>query len=89
MMGHKVCFYGELWLIIPKLSLLSPLIWSTDPPYKDNKPLNAVSHLTDLCHKTELNPSNSGRLFHCNMLEESNCHFRVDLSILSLLFYFG
>ena len=29
MMGHKICFYGEILLIIPKLSLLSPLIWST------------------------------------------------------------
>ena len=23
MMGHKICFYGEIWLIIPKLSLLT------------------------------------------------------------------
>ena len=22
MMGHKICFYGEIWLIIPKLSML-------------------------------------------------------------------
>ena len=29
MMGHKICFYGEIWLVIPKLSLLSLLIWST------------------------------------------------------------
>ena len=29
MMGHKVCFYGEIWQIIPKLSLLPLLIWST------------------------------------------------------------
>ena len=29
MMGHKMCFYGEIRLIIPKLSLLSLLIWST------------------------------------------------------------
>ena len=29
MMGHKICFCGEIWLIIPKLSLLSLLIWST------------------------------------------------------------
>ena len=31
MMGNKICFYGEIWLIIPKLSLL-PLhtcSWST------------------------------------------------------------
>ena len=25
MMGHKMCFYGEIWLIIPKLTLLSLL----------------------------------------------------------------
>ena len=25
MVGRKVCFYGEMWLIIPKLSLL-PLL---------------------------------------------------------------
>ena len=28
MMGHKICFYEEIWVIIPKLSLLL-LIWST------------------------------------------------------------
>ena len=22
MMGHKICFYGKIWIIIPKLSLL-------------------------------------------------------------------
>ena len=30
MMGHKICFSGEMWLIIPKLSLLPLLIWSTE-----------------------------------------------------------
>ena len=29
MMGHKICLNGEIWLIIPKLSLLPFLIWST------------------------------------------------------------
>ena len=29
MMSHKICFYGEKWLIIPKLSLLPFLIWNT------------------------------------------------------------
>ena len=29
MMGHNICFYGEICLIIPKLSLLCLLIWST------------------------------------------------------------
>ena len=29
MMGHKICFYGEIYTTIPKLSLLSRLIWST------------------------------------------------------------
>ena len=29
MMGYKICFYGEMWIIIPKLSLLLLLIWST------------------------------------------------------------
>ena len=28
MVGHKICFYGEMWLIIPELSLLL-LIWSS------------------------------------------------------------
>ena len=28
--GHKICFYGEIWLIIPKLSLFPPLIWGTE-----------------------------------------------------------
>ena len=29
MMGHKKCFYGEIWLIIPKLFLLALFILST------------------------------------------------------------
>ena len=29
MMGHKICFYGVMWLIIPILSPLLLLIWST------------------------------------------------------------
>ena len=28
-MGDKICFHGGMWLIIPKLSLLPLLIWST------------------------------------------------------------
>ena len=31
MMGHKIYFYREIWLIIPKMSLLLLLIWSTGP----------------------------------------------------------
>ena len=27
--GHKICFYGEMWIIIPKLFQLPLLIWST------------------------------------------------------------
>ena len=30
MMGHKICFYGEIRLIISKSSLLPLLIWSTE-----------------------------------------------------------
>ena len=29
MMGHKIYFDGKMWLIIPKLSLLLLLIWSS------------------------------------------------------------
>ena len=29
MMGHKVCFYEEICIIIPQLSLLLLLSWST------------------------------------------------------------
>ena len=33
-------------------------------------------------------PLYTGRLFHCDMLDESICHFSGVRSILSLLFYF-
>ena len=29
MIGHKICFYGEIQIINPKLSCLPLLIWST------------------------------------------------------------
>ena len=31
MMGQKICFYGDIWIVIPKLSLLPLLFWSTVP----------------------------------------------------------
>ena len=30
MMGHKICFNTEIWLIIPKLALLPLLIWRAE-----------------------------------------------------------
>ena len=30
MMGRKICFDGEIWIIIPKLSQLPLFIWNTD-----------------------------------------------------------
>ena len=36
----------------------------------------------------DFNPLYTGRLFHCYILDESNCHFRGVGSILLLLFYF-
>ena len=42
MMGHKICFYGEIWLIIPKLSLLPLLIWSTGEGFDRNSEINFV-----------------------------------------------
>ena len=30
MIGHNKCFKGVIWKIIPKLSLLPLLIWSTE-----------------------------------------------------------
>ena len=34
MVGHKIGFDGEIRLIIPKLSLLPLLIWSTAEPFQ-------------------------------------------------------
>ena len=30
MRSHNICFCGEIWRIIPKLSLISLLIWSSE-----------------------------------------------------------
>ena len=30
MVGHKICLDGKTWKIVPKLSLLSLIIWSTE-----------------------------------------------------------
>ena len=30
MRGHKICLYGEIWLIIPKIIPVALLIWSSD-----------------------------------------------------------
>ena len=43
MMGHKICFHGEIWLVIPKLSLL-PLNRSADPLDIVSPFLSVTSH---------------------------------------------
>ena len=35
-----------------------------------------------------VNPLYTGRLFYCYKLDETNCYFRGDGSVVSLLFYF-
>ena len=42
MKGHDICFKEAIWKIIPKLSILPLLIWSTDASVIT---LHAVSHL--------------------------------------------
>ena len=36
MMGHKICFYGDIWPIIPILSVLLLRIWSTGWDFADS-----------------------------------------------------
>ena len=45
MMGHKICLYQEKWLIIPKLSLLPLLIWSTESTFSFGSHLGDNSEL--------------------------------------------
>ena len=47
MMGQKICFYGEIWLIIPILSLLPLLIWSTGPSEQGLHYLTFLKQLSD------------------------------------------
>ena len=40
MLGNNICFYGEIWITILKLSLFIPLlIWSTVVPFFRQTPL--------------------------------------------------
>ena len=43
MIGHKISCYGEIWLIIPKLSLLHLLIWSTVAIFSSQNRINFTS----------------------------------------------
>ena len=52
MMGHKICFYREMWLIIPKLSPLPLLIWSTMPVLKYTVDFQLANNA---CEKTCIN----------------------------------
>ena len=46
MMGHKICFYEEVLIIIPKLSLLLLLIWSPGMILSDRQLLYLFSYKT-------------------------------------------
>ena len=48
MMGHKICFSEEIWIIIPKLSLLLLLIWSPENKHEFSFP-------NSLCEKQFMN----------------------------------
>ena len=52
MMGHKICFYGDIWVIIPKLSLLLLLIWRT-APLKNEGPKEVISFLKGRPHSKD------------------------------------
>ena len=43
MIGHKISFYGEIWLIIPNLALLLLLIWSTMASFSSQNRINFTS----------------------------------------------
>ena len=62
MMGHKICLNGEIWQIIPKLSLLPLFIWSTDMRFC-HKMQNAMSHLLLIVIKQSLT--------HCTLVDSS------------------
>ena len=53
MMGHKICFNGKIWKIIPELYLLPLLIWSTG---HGGFMLGGVSHV-ELCKGQYVWPS--------------------------------
>ena len=45
MMGHKICFHGEIWKIIPKLSLLPLLTWSTGQGFSKFSSTQSIKYL--------------------------------------------
>ena len=60
MIGHKICFYKEICLIIPKLSLLLPLMWSTVIFFKQSHIMAAKTVAGVL--KTSLGPKGLDKL---------------------------
>ena len=48
MMGCKICFHEEIWIIIPKLTLLLLLIWSTGCLFQSNPKDLDLSYKSDL-----------------------------------------
>ena len=47
MMGHKICFYEEIWLIIPILTLLLLLNWSTEHLFPVTYQVNIILKLKE------------------------------------------
>ena len=67
MMGHNICLYEEIWLIIPKLSLLSLLNWSIVSDDNSEK-ITIKSHLTRISQNTLC--GHKGRLYCFTKLNE-------------------
>ena len=79
MVGHKICFYGEILLIIPKLSLLPLLIWSTGQItfFLSQKETSTGVHvfLEDTSgNGTFINGDKVGKSTHRRLLYSSSCN---------------
>ena len=53
MVGHNICFYGEIGLIIPKLSLLPLLILGPDYPLASEMSSFAYHYFSKIRNITE------------------------------------
>ena len=81
MMGHNICFYEEIWILIPKLSLQLLLIWSTELSANELYAENAVN----LISKHEMGTFNlmQSSLLICTNWPISTFHFLKSLGFIN------
>ena len=90
MMGHKICFYGEICIIIFKSSLLPFLIWSTGTFHDNSVECETTFYVIQFhkINKTLRSATSDTKLLQTNFISKHQLTTPLKSALLNYFFFF-